>query len=401
MLLAGIIISFAFILTLVKFKKPIGIAITLGGILLALFAQIPFSKIIYLVLHTLIEVPTLELVVTVILINILSAAMDEYGVLEKMVDYLEKLFRSTKVLLFIFPSLLSTFTTTGSAIIAAPVIDSLGNKVGLTKPRKAAINLYIRHAWYFVLPISIPLINASYISNIPLVELMKVQLPVALACLLAAYFVYIKPLKDREYIQNGETKNKIIFNTLLYSSPLLVCILLVFWIPFYAALVPGIFLTYTIGVKKQAFKKVLLKSKNTNLILAVLGIMIFKNIIGNIPQIKTMIMQVIRFGIPLELLTIAVTLIIAYAVANPSLLVGMVYPLILPLASPAEQIPYAMLIFTVGFAAYFISPVHLCQALTNEYFGVSTEELFKEYKITFPVMFFSGLITFYVLRLIM
>ncbi|MDK2822247.1 MAG: uncharacterized protein PWQ67_39 [Clostridia bacterium] len=398
MLVIGLIISFALILFLVKKKVPIGISVISGGILLALTAGLNPIKILRIIIFTFTEKNTLELIATVIMISVLSNVMKEYGVMEMMVTYLEKMFKSTKALLFIIPSLLSTFTMTGSAIVAAPIVDSLGDKIGLVNPKKAAINLYVRHAWYFVLPISVPLINASYLSNIPIRELMKAQLPVAIACLIAAYLVYIKPLNNSDVSGDNESRGSIIYNTILFTSPLLVCVFLVFWIPFYIALVLGCILAYLIRKRENRLSQVLLKSKNIPLILAAAGIMIFKNIIGNIPQLKSLILEVTSLGIPLELLTIIITIFISYAVANPTLLVGMMYPLILPLVPAEQQLAMAVLIFTVGFSAYFISPVHLCQALTNEYFCVSTGDLYKEYKITVPVMFISGILTYLLLR---
>lgn len=398
MLIIGLILTFAVILLLVKKKVAIGIAVISGGIVLAVFAGLSPLKIIKIILLTFTERNTLELMVTVIMITVLSTMMKEYGVMDKMVDYLGKMFKSTKILLFIIPSLLSTFTVTGSAIVAAPIIDSLGDKINISKAKKAAINLYVRHAWYFILPIAVPLINASYLAEIPIKELIIAQAPVAIICLVAAYFVYIRPLKNYQIPNTKESRGQIFSKTLIYTSPLLLCVLLVFWLPFYIALLLGSILTYFIKVDKNNLPQVLLKSKNIPLVLAVAGIMIFKNFIQNIPELKLLIEQVVQLGIPLELLIILISVVIAYAVANPTLLVGMMYPLLLPLVPLDQKIATAVLIYTVGFSAYFISPVHLCQALTNEYFCVSTGELYKEYKITVPVMFLAGILTYLFLR---
>ncbi len=126
--------------------------------------------------------------------------------------------------------------------------------------------------------------------------------------------------------------------------------------------------------------------------------MIFKNFIENIPELKLLLEQVINLGIPLEIVIIIMTVLAGYVAANLTVVTGLLYPLILPLVSPEQVLPTAALIYTLGYCSYFISPIHLCQALTNEYFQVEMKDLYKEYKITVPVMFLASLFTYLLIR---
>jgi hypothetical protein len=107
---------------------------------------------------------------------------------------------------------------------------------------------------------------------------------------------------------------------------------------------------------------------------------------------------VLSFGIPLEAIIIIMTSIASYVAANLTVVIGLMYPLVLPLVAPEQVVPIASLIYTLGYATYFISPIHLCQALTNEYFGVSMKDLYKEYKIAVPVMYVISLANYLFLR---
>ncbi|KJS20365.1 MAG: hypothetical protein VR72_15050 [Clostridiaceae bacterium BRH_c20a] len=320
-----------------------------------------------------------------------------------MVEYLEKTFKSIGALLFIIPSLLSTFTASGAAIIAAPIIDSLGDKAGIGSAKKAAINLYIRHAWYFVLPVSVSLINASLISNIPINQFVAAQAPVSIICLATAYFVYLHPLKNITKLKSGKMENekpeeKAAFKAFLYSSPILLCVLLVFWLPSYIALFVGCILAYFIRAKESTFINIVFNKRGWPLILAAVGVMIFKNFIENIPQLKLLLEQILNLGIPLEVIIILMTIITSYVAANLMVVIGLMYPLILPIVPQEQLVPTATLIYTIGYSTYFISPIHLCQALTNEYFGVVMRDLYREYKITVPVMYVASLITYLLIR---
>ncbi|MBZ4654029.1 MAG: hypothetical protein JG781_1368 [Peptococcaceae bacterium] len=399
MLVLGLIISFSLILYLIKRKVPMGLAIISGGIALALFSRIPVKEIVIIMGKALAERQTIELVVSVFLISLLSTMMQGYGVMDKMVEYLEKMFSNTKTLLFIIPSLLSTFMVTGSAIVAAPVIDTMGDKVGISKARKAAINLYLRHAWYFIMPISVGIVNASYIAGIPIKSLILAQFPVALACLVAAYLVYIAPLPRTEHeFTTDEGKGNIFLKVLRYTSPLLVSLVLAIWLPFYLAILLGCVLTYLVRAETADFKVLLIKSKNLPLFYAAAGIMIFKGIIENIPGLTTLIQDIINEGLPFWLILIILPFTVGYILANTSAIVGMLYPLLLPLVTQEQLVPTAMLIYTVGYCGYFISPIHLCQALTNEFFKVTTRELYKEYRVTVPIMFVASVITYLFIR---
>ncbi len=399
MLVFGLIVSFSLILFLIKRRVPMGLAIISGGILLALFSRIPVKEIAFIVGRALVERQTLELAVSIFLISLLSNLMQGYGVMDKMVEYLEKVFSSTKTLLFIIPSLLSTFMVTGSAIVAAPVIDTMGDRAGISNARKAAINLYLRHAWYFIMPISVGLVNASYISGIPIKALISAQFPVALTCLIAAYLVYIAPLPGTEHKHiSDEGRINIFLKALLYTSPLLVSLTLAIWLPFYLAILLGCVLTYLVRVESADFKVLLIKSANLPLFYAAFGIMIFKEIMENIPGLTMLIRDIINQGLPFWLILIILPFTVGYIVANTSAIVGILYPLLLPLVTREHLVPTAMLIYTMGYCGYFISPIHLCQALTNEFFKVSTRELYREYRITVPVMFMASVITYLFIR---
>lgn len=395
MLALSIILSFSLILFLIKKKVNIGLAVISGGIVLALFSRVPVEKILIIMAKALVERQTIELAVSIFLINLLSNMMQGYGVMDKMVEYLETLFSSTKTLLFIIPSLLSTLMVAGSAIVAAPVIDTMGDRVGISKARKAAINLFLRHAWYFIMPISVGIVNASFIAGIPVKSLIFAQFPVAVACLVVAWLVYIAPLPRLENAEvSDEKKSDVLFKVLRYTSPLLVSLTLAIWLPFYLAILLGCVLTYLVRVETADFKALLVKSRNLPLIFAAVGIMIFKGIMENIPGLTSLIQEIINQGLPFWLILIILPLVVGYIVANPSAIVGMLYPLLLPLVTREQLVPTAMLIFTVGYCGYYISPIHLCQALTNEFFKITTRELYREYRITVPVMFFASVITY-------
>jgi len=399
MTIVALLVSLSLIMYLINKKYPMGGAIFLGALVLALLAGLRPTAIMSIVIKTITNPNTLELVFSVYLIGVLGSMMQGYGVIEKMMEYLEKSFKSVKLLLFIVPSLLSTFSVAGSAVFAAPVIDVLGDKIGVTKERKAAINLYVRHAWYFILPITASLLYAAYLADVSVWALIRVQAPVAVICLFAAYIVYIAPLKDVQLVSgSSENRTQIISKTLFYTSPLIVTIIMVIWFPFYIGLLVGCLLSFLLRTKAGNFGEMLRTKQGLNMVYAAAAIMVFKGVIDGIPGIRILIQGLIDKGMPLELLLFVLPLVMGYILANPQALVGMLFPILLPLVPQEQVLATAAFINIVGFVAYYISPLHLCQALTNEYFCVSTKDLYREYKITVPVMLISGIINYLFFR---
>lgn len=398
MLIISLVISFVLILFLYKKRVNLGIATMGGGLLLSLLAGLTPSEIIRIFYYALTDRGTVELVVVVFLILVMSKMMQDYGVLDKMVENMERIIRSPKVLLFIIPSLLSTFAAMGSAIVAANVIDSIGERSGLSKARRAAINLYMRHAWCFVLPLSVSLLNAAYIARIPIVELIKVQYPITLACLIVGYLVYLAPIKVPKNADKEKLNRDVALKTLLYASPLLLCVILVIWVPFYIALVASCILIYFIRLKdKNIFAIIKEQPKSYYILLTVAGIMVFKDVLQNIPGLLQLMTQMSQTGIPIWLVGVILAFGLGFVSGATHVFTAMLFPLLLPLVPAEDVVATAMVIYAAGFTSYYISPIHLCQALTNDYFGVSLTELYKEYYLTVPIMLITGLITYFII----
>jgi hypothetical protein len=229
--------------------------------------------------------------------------------------------------------------------------------------------------------------------------LIRVQAPVAVVALITAYMVYIAPLKDVQLVSSSNEKRiEVIKKTLFYTSPIIVTLVLVIWFPFYIALMTGCLISFLIRTKPGNFGEMLRNKQGLNMLYAAAAIMVFKDVIDNIPGIRILIQGLVDKGIPLEVLLFVLPLVMGYILANPQALIGMLFPILLPLVPQEQILATAAFINIMGYVTYYISPLHLCQALTNEYFCVSTQDLFKEYKITVPVMLISGIINYLVFR---
>lgn len=408
MVVLTLIISMVVILFLVNKKVNIGYSLMIGAVLLALLNGKSMGYIFKTFINTFLEYTTISLAATIALITILGHLMEKYLILDRMISALEKMLRSAKATILIAPAIIGTLLVTGGALMSCPVVEKLGDKLDIPKDKRASINLIFRHAMYFFFPLSPTIILAAKIGNYDIWDFIKLQFPIALIMYILGYIFYLKNYKEPELekIEVG-TYIKTIGRFLLYSSPLLVSIfgVLLFSLPFYISLVTGIIVSIVINlvdkskdinydIKENIFLT-MYKGIKPSMVIAIIGIMIFKNIVNDTEEIYIFLNSLLDKGIPLEILILISCAIISFSVASTQPSIAILYPMILPLAPNYNtMLLYAMFIYTSAFMFYYISPLHMCQVLTLEYFDVKLKDLYKNYLYILPLTYLSMIIIY-------
>ncbi|RKD21632.1 integral membrane protein, TIGR00529 family [Caminicella sporogenes DSM 14501] len=421
MLLFTLILSLTLVIYLANKKVNIGLSLVLGAFLIGILNGLKILSIINVFLKAVLDPITIELAVSIILICILGQLMEEFKILDRMVFSLEKVLMSAKATILVVPAIMGTMLVTGGALLSAPIVDSLGKRLNLSPEKKASINLIFRHALYFIYPFSPTIILAAKVGNLNLWDFIKLQFPLSILMYIIGYFIYLhgveEPVRDNitftEYLKN-------IKDLLIYLSPIYIGIVasLAYNIPFYLSLIMGIIVCILINYlsckgilrgiektvlsnenKKSNLLKIMIKGIKPSMVYAVLGIMCFKGIIQEINEINILLNQYINKGVPLEVIIVLFGVVASFATASTQTAIALLYPIILPLAETEHiKLLYAMMIYTTGFMAYFISPLHLCQVLTLEYYKVGTKELYRNYKFLLPAVYLTMLIIYYVYK---
>jgi integral membrane protein (TIGR00529 family) len=320
--------------------------------------------------------------------------MEKYGILDNMIKSLEYLIGSAKITLLLAPAIIGTLLVTGGALMSCPVVKNLGERLSVEDDKMAAINLIFRHALYFIFPLSPTLILASQVGEINLFDLIRIQFPIALSLYVLGYIIFLRGYKDSEKKKRtlrGVMKN--LGEFLYYCMPLIVSVFgaLILKLPFYITLVFGILTCVLIdlrGKREGSYLIDAIKGIRLKMVLAILGIIYFKIVIDKMDGLDTILDGVLGNGIPMELIILISCALISFPLASTQPSIAMLYPIILPLSGSYDlKLLYAMLIYTSGFMFYYISPLHLCQVLTLEYFDVKIKKLYKNYIIILPLTY--------------
>jgi len=150
--LIGALVAFALIIVMAGRKIALHVCLLTGTLIVGLssgFNPLQIGRIMY---EALLAPATVDLLCIIALICISSFLLQKFMLLRRAIEALDRLMPSTKLTIMLAPTLIGGITVTGGAIISAPIVDQLGERMQLQPRRRAAINLFFRHAGHFMLP---------------------------------------------------------------------------------------------------------------------------------------------------------------------------------------------------------------------------------------------------------
>jgi uncharacterized protein len=276
----------------------------------------------------------------------------------------------------------------GGSLFSAPMVDTEGDKYKLNKDQKNFLNVWFRHIWFPIYPISQAMIILCSVkfSNIPMGTLIVANFTAFLA-FVAVGFVFLRRfVGPTSHINETVKKDNRGF---MYLLPPIVPLL------FYPLKLVGLSETrcFLLGV---AFSIVLLllltrtdwrssgvlirKSLTWKLAFAIFGIIIFQEML-QASQVHSLIRDLMSsVAFPALLLIVIIPFILGVLTGSDF---GALAPLSYILLAPffpftgVSLLGVTSLIFVSSFVGYLISPIHLCNVLSSEYLKTDTTRMYK------------------------
>ncbi|MBT9176119.1 MAG: hypothetical protein DDT20_00421 [Firmicutes bacterium] len=379
----GIVAAFVAIVLLVQRKVQVGLALIVGAVIVGLSSGQGVFALLGTAVKSLGSTNSVNLILTLGLISLLGAVMQEGQVLSKMVSLLQVALRSTKLTIMLVPSLIGTLLVTGGAIMSAPTVEKLGQELELPPARMAAINLLFRHGWYFVYPLIPGFILITSLTGLPLSRLLLWQLPLTIVSLAAGYFVYLRGIPDRTPNCPPPTRRDFLL-LLQYTSPIWVSLALTVaaGLSFPVALLGGLVLALLFGdTQAKDWPQMLYRGLNTPIIAAGVGIVIFQGVIGQVEALPILISRLLATGLPVSVLYVVLPFCAGLVSASNTSALGLTLPLLLPAMQATDTMLFGTVVaYTSSFIGYFASPLHLCQVATTTHFRCQVVPLYREYR---------------------
>jgi len=162
-----VLASIALIVVLLAARAPLYAALPLTFIFTALLYGGP-QLLVATLRSTLLGVDTWGLVLSVIAVSWLVSLYGVTSAVERLGSELSKAFRNVTLAITVVPGVIGLLPVPGGALMSAPIVDSLGSMLGLTRDKKLFVNVWYRHVIVYVYPLNSVIILASAVTGVSL-----------------------------------------------------------------------------------------------------------------------------------------------------------------------------------------------------------------------------------------
>ena len=390
-----LLVVIAVIILLIKKKWKLEYVILLASLLTGAFFNLSPIQIGNNFVLALIDPATLKLIGIIVLVYILSGVLRKVESLRDLVDSLQGLVKDYRLILAFIPALLGLIPMPAGAMFSAPMVKEIGGRVGLTPEEETFVNYWFRHIWEFVWPLFPVIILFAGLLKVEIQEVILVQFPLAFVTVIVGFIWEYKNLRKDTTLIN---KKDILFNLkkLFFGTwPILLIIILVLGtktdLLFSLAIV--ILSLIFLNIKKLSLKKlkeIIRNDIDLGVVLLIVSIMIFKRILQVSGGVEIIPEAFSKLGIHPFIVLFIIPFFIAIMTGLGTAALGIGLPVLFPIiiVQGEANLYYAMLAFTGSFFGVMISPMHLCLAVTRNYFKA---DMGKMYKMLIPPLIIVSL----------
>jgi len=413
-----VLVVFACVLGVLRFKVLLGNAFFLGGLLVGLFFGMAPHAMVRSMIAAALMPKTLALATVVMLILVLSTSMELGGQMARLLDTFRGLVRSPRLNLTLFPALIGLLPMPGGAVFSAPMVKELGNRSGLRPDQLSFINYWYRHIWEYWWPLYPGILLTIAFTDFDLWGFILFMAPLSVV----AAALGSLSIRGSVLAQNGEQRTERARPAPFVKE--LTPILLVVGIGLGAgtllsSVFPGLAIAKELGLimalclaigwvwgqngmKKSLIRKAVVDRHLLEMFYMVAGILIFKGMLDDSQAVAAISRDFMSLQVPLPLIVIALPLLVGGITGITYAFVGSAIPIVILLVASAGDGPflqaYVMLALVSGFVGVLLSPLHLCLVLSNQYFDADPGRVYRALVLPCLCLLAAGVLYFAVVR---
>ncbi len=380
-----LILVFALIVFFLVRKWDLSYTLLLGSVVLGLLFGQSMADLAQQGIATLFDAATLRLMAAVLLIMVLGELLKAIASMERLVHSLEALIQDSRLILPIVPALIGLLPMLGGAMFSAPLVEGIGTSLKLRPEQKTYINYWFRHIWEYVFPLYLGLVLAGALLSIPLPTLVPAQAPLTLGAIIAGALFGLRQInqegKEREPEGKaaGRWRSAGVLALSIWPIVLVILLTLVFRVELALSLAATILLAGLLNrLSLRTWGGILRQGLSPRMALSVIGIMLFKRMIEATGAASAIPAAFASLGLPPQIVIFVVPFAVGLSTGMISAAVGISFPLLHPIiVGDAVHLNYAVFAFAGGFMGMLLSPLHLCLALTKDYFQAQWGPLYQ------------------------
>jgi hypothetical protein len=325
----------------------------------------------------------------------LSAIFSQIGYLKDMERAIRELFPKAKYSLAMLPALIGLMPMPAGALVSAPMIEEVANKLNLKPEEKTLVNYWFRHVWEFSWPMYQSIIIASAVIGIAVREISIKLFPLTLIMIFLGYLFMLRPIKDENSkVGNRKEGLKLLFKA---TYPILVIILISIVLGYdmvYGAFI-GVLSAALPNFKNLSKKDVLKQGLQPKIIFLLIGVMYFKHILETTGAVEALPNAILELNLPVILIILLTPFLVGLMTGISFAYVGMTFPLLLPFFTSFDKIALAYL---GGYMGILFSPVHLCLVFSSEYYRAEIGKVYVKLLIPSLALFVVGVLYIFLLK---
>jgi hypothetical protein len=389
------------IVLLMRGKIPMGLALLVGGTLLAVFFGMPWAAVGAAVLEGLFSQQSVFLLIIVITILVFSGTLGATGQIERIIDRFRTIVGESRLTLVTFPALIGLLPMPGGAMFSAPMVEHAAARANLSPERTTIANYWFRHIWEYWFPIYPGVILALTLADAPTGPFILMQLPMTLCSLIIGYVFILRGIHMGEK-RKRDYSRQALAAFIRELTPILIVVVAVALLDPLAAIVTralqtdsillrrlpvllglifgGAWLFLRRGLTWRVVGALTLKRNTMEMAFLALGVTLFQAILKHSGAVVVLRDEFTAWHVPLLLVICLLPFVAGLVVGLVFGLIGCSFPVVVMLLSTMpveERLPYYCLAFSFGYVGMMLSPVHLCLVLTNEYFKASLLRVYR------------------------
>ncbi len=390
--LAKIGAAFAIIVVLLRLRWNFGLVMLLAALFLGSLYRIgPVGQLRVLVASS-VDPITINLVAGLVLIMVLENIIRKRGLLKRMMEAVVNVARDRRIAMAVLPGVIGLLPSAGGAAFSAPMVQEAAADVEMKPEHKAFINYWFRHIWEYISPLYPGVVLAAAVTKLPMNTFLLSQLPLPLAVVGVGALLGFRGVKTgRVTGMRNREELKALFATLLPITLSLVLVV-VFKMPLAPAMmsvVAVMFLYYRYSASDVL--TTLRESLSLNVMLMVIGIMVFKGMLDATGAILALPVFFKQSGIPTTAVLFVLPFIVGLLTGLTVGVVGATFPIITAMMGGTPDAGAVTFAFASGFAGVMLSPTHLCLLLTVRYFKADLAGTYRLMLLPVFLVFVVGL----------
>lgn len=398
--LIAMCLALALLVVLLHLKARLGRSMIVASIALAVLLGVTPSMFWQEIVHEWHNKPLgqttgylfVTLTALIVLVNALGIAMKEAGVSARLAEALHGLFRSRRLALAGMPIMMGMLPTPGGIMLSAPMVRDLGDHIGVSRARLAAINFWFRHQWETVWPLfpTVPLLQSMLgVSAFKLIShnaaLWLVGTLGGVCCLLLSGIPPRDPNKQPNTRLLDNLRN---FAHAFWPIVLAAAVYAALNLPPAVGLLVAVVIFLVLHKIRIGHWPAIFRSAfQGDFVLLVLGALLFKVNLEAGGAIADVVQFLTDINVPKHVLIFFLPMLVAFLTGVTMPTVAMTFPFLIPFIGTGDQAKMGLevLAFSGLICGLLTTPVHLCLALSAGYFDVPLGRIIL--KVLGPIVF--------------